>query len=97
MYILNILLLNMLLLLMYYLIFDGISHLMRILIAINRLIMRIGAELSTGTGGMLERSLLGLMVGLLTFRTLRNLVPKLQIDSSMRIIHWICHSPSQYP
>lgn len=87
MYILNILLLNMLLLLMYYLIFDGISHLMRILIAINRLIMRIGAELSTGTGGMLERSLLGLMVGLLTFRTLRNLVPKLQIDSSMRIIH----------
>jgi hypothetical protein len=72
---------------MYYLIFDGISHLMRILIAINRLIMRIGAELSTGTGGMLERSLLGLMVGLLTFRTLRNLVPKLQIDSSMRIIH----------
>lgn len=87
MYILNILLLNMLLLLMYYLIFDGISHLMRILIAINRLIMRIGAELSTGTGGMLKRSLLGLMVGLLTFRTLRNLVPKLQIGSSMRIIH----------
>lgn len=59
--------------------------------------MWIGAELSTGTGGMLGRSLLGLMVGLLTSRTLRNLVPKWQIDSSMQIIHWICHSPSQYP
>lgn len=59
--------------------------------------MWIGVGLSRGKGGMLERSLLGLMVGLLTSRTLRNLLPKWQIGSSMRIIHWICHSPSQYP
>jgi hypothetical protein len=74
------------LLLMYYLIFVGIFHLMRILVVISRSTWRMLEEGSIDGDEMLRRMSLRLWVGLLTFRTLCSRLLRSQISSLVRII-----------